>query len=142
KTAFKISANLVRPLADASSSDHPESTQKTLRGGTKSVGELGRPKVVMEGVLPEAPSSRLARKLVLNFALGKRDQATTNAFIEGLRLAASRSPYQLTADGFGTYPQAIENTLSDRVDFAQLIKVYRASPEGERKYSPAEVVST
>jgi IS1 family transposase len=81
-------------------------------------------------------------KLVLNFALGKRDQATTNVFIEGLRQATSRQPYQLTADGFITYPSAIENTLSDRVDFAQLIKVYRASPEGERRYSPAEVVST
>jgi hypothetical protein len=28
------------------------------------------------------------------------------------------------------------------VNFAQLIKVYRARPEGERRYSPAEVVST
>jgi len=28
------------------------------------------------------------------------------------------------------------------VDFAQLIKVYRATPEGERMYSPAEVVTT
>jgi transposase InsO family protein len=37
---------------------------------------------------------------------------------------------------------AMENTLSDRCDFAQLIKVYRATPEGERRYSPAEVVST
>jgi len=81
-------------------------------------------------------------KLVLNFALGKRDQQTTNVFIEGLRLATARSPYQLTADGFPAYPSAIENTLSDRCDFAQLIKVYRASPEGERRYSPAEVVST
>jgi hypothetical protein len=77
-------------------------------------------------------------KLVLNFALGKRDQETTNQFIEGLRLATARQPYQPTADGIGTYPQAIENTLSDRVDFAQLIKVYRATPEGERRYSPAE----
>jgi transposase-like protein/IS1 family transposase len=81
-------------------------------------------------------------KLVLNFALGKRDQATTNAFIEGLRLATAPQPYQLTADGFGSYPFAIENTLGDRCDFAQLIKVYRATPEGERRYSPAEVVST
>jgi IS1 family transposase len=81
-------------------------------------------------------------KLVLNFALGKRDQQTTNAFIEGLRLATSPQPFQVTADGFPTYPFAIENTLGDRVDFAQLIKVYRATPEGERKYSPAEVVST
>jgi hypothetical protein len=48
----------------------------------------------------------------------------------------------VTADGFPAYPSAIENTLSDRCDFAQLVKVYRASPEGERRYSPAEVVST
>ena len=32
--------------------------------------------------------------------------------------------------------------LGGRVDFARLIKVYRATPEGERRYSPAEVVST
>jgi transposase-like protein/IS1 family transposase len=81
-------------------------------------------------------------KLVLNFALGKRNQATTNAFIEGLRAATSDAPYQITADGFAPYVSAIDSTLSDRVDFAQLIKVYRATPEGERRYSPAEVVST
>lgn len=81
-------------------------------------------------------------KLVLNFALGKRDQRTTDAFIEGLRLATSSQSFQVTTDGFAPYRSAIENTLSDRVDFAQLIKVYRATPEGERKYSPAEVVDT
>jgi IS1 family transposase len=81
-------------------------------------------------------------KLVLNFALGKRNQATTDIFIEGLRGATSRQSYQISADGFTPYVSAIENTLSDRCDFAQLIKVYRATPEGERRYSPAEVVST
>ena len=81
-------------------------------------------------------------KLVLNFALGKRNQDTTDIFIEGLRHATARQRYQITADGFAPYVSAIENTLADRVDFAQLIKVYRAMPEGERKYSPAEVVST
>lgn len=80
-------------------------------------------------------------KLVLNFALGKRNQATTDIFIEGLRHATASSNFQITADGFGPYVSAIDNTLSDRVDFAQLIKVYRATPEGERMYSPAEVVS-
>jgi len=79
-------------------------------------------------------------KLILNFAIGKRDQRTTDAFIEGLRLATSGN-FQVTADGFSPYVSAIDSTLSDRVDFAQLIKVYRATPEGERKYSPAEVVS-
>jgi IS1 family transposase/transposase-like protein len=81
-------------------------------------------------------------KLVLNFAVGKRDQRTTDAFIEGLRLATSDQQFQITTDGFVPYRSAIDTTLSDRVDFAQLIKVYRATPEGERRYSPAEVVST
>jgi transposase-like protein/IS1 family transposase len=81
-------------------------------------------------------------KLVLNFALGKRTQATTDIFIEGLRHATSKKEFQITTDGFAPYTTAIENTLADRVDFAQLIKVYRATSEGERRYSPAEVVST
>jgi IS1 family transposase/transposase-like protein len=77
-------------------------------------------------------------KLVLNIALGKRDQATTNVFIEGLRHATS-GEFQITTDGFAPYRYAIPNTLEDRCDFAQLIKVYRASVEGEARYSPAEV---
>jgi IS1 family transposase len=81
-------------------------------------------------------------KLVLNFAVGKRDQATTDVFIEGLRMATTTGRFQITTDGFTPYRSAIANTLDDRCDFAQLIKVYRATPEGERRYSPAEVVST
>ena len=65
-------------------------------------------------------------KIVLNFALGKRDQKTTDISIEGLRLATSRKNYQLSPDGFAAYPSAVENTLGDQVEFAQLIKVYRA----------------
>jgi IS1 family transposase len=80
-------------------------------------------------------------KLVLNFALGKRNQATTDQFIEGLR-HATRGNYQVSADGFSPYVSAIDSTLSDRVDFAQMIKTYRSTPEGERRYSPSEIVST
>jgi transposase-like protein/IS1 family transposase len=80
-------------------------------------------------------------KLVLNIALGKRDQATTDIFIEGLR-HATRGNFQVTTDGFTPYRSAISNTLEDRVEFAQLIKVYRAASEGEARYSPAEVAKT
>ncbi len=80
-------------------------------------------------------------KLVLNIAMGKRDQGTTDAFIEGVRQATARGYLQITTDGFAPYRTAIPNTLGDRCDFAQLIKVYRAAPEGERRYSPAEVQS-
>jgi len=81
-------------------------------------------------------------KLVLNFALGKRDQATTDIFIEGLRHATSGQNFQITTDGFIPYASSIDTTLSDRVDYAQFVKVYRATPEGERRYSPAEVVAS
>lgn len=81
-------------------------------------------------------------KLILNFALGKRNQETTDLFIEGLRAATSSQHFQVTTDGFAPYVSAIDAKLDDRVDFARLIKVYRATPEGERRYSPAEVVDT
>jgi transposase-like protein/IS1 family transposase len=80
-------------------------------------------------------------KLVLNIAMGKRDQSTTDVFIEGVRHATARAHFQFTTDGFAPYKSAITTTLHDRCDFAQLIKVYRAAPEGERRYSPAEVES-
>jgi len=81
-------------------------------------------------------------KLVLNFAPGKRNQVTTDIFLEGLRHATSRQRFQITTNGFAPYRSAIVNTFEDRADFAQLIKVYPATPEGERRYGPAEIVST
>jgi transposase-like protein/IS1 family transposase len=82
-------------------------------------------------------------KLVLNIALGKRNQATTDVFVEGIRHATANSKFQITTDGFAPYRSAVTTTLHDRITgFAQLIKVYRASQEGEARYSPAEVAST
>ena len=81
-------------------------------------------------------------KLVLNIAMGKRDQTTTDAFVEGVRHATRHGRFQVTTDGFSPYRSAITTTLHDRCDYAMLIKVYAANPEGERKYSPAEVAST
>jgi IS1 family transposase len=81
-------------------------------------------------------------KLVLNIAMGKRDQITTNASIEGLRDAIQPGiHFQITSDGLAPYKTSIPDTFGSSVDYAMLIKVYRAAPEGERKYSPAEVSS-
>ena len=70
-------------------------------------------------------------KLVLNIAMGKRDQGTTDALIEGVRQATATTPFQITTDGFKPYRSAITTTLHDRCAFAQLLRVYRASVEGE-----------
>lgn len=80
-------------------------------------------------------------KLVLNFALGRRDQATTDAFIEGLRAATAPVQFQITTDGFRPYVSAITTTLHDRADFAMQIKVY-ANSKDEHRYSPGDVVAT
>jgi transposase-like protein/IS1 family transposase len=79
-------------------------------------------------------------KLVINFALGRRDTATTQLFIEGLRDAIAPGQFQISTDGFGPYVPAIDDTLGHRVDFGQIIKTYGSDPEGQRRYSPAEVV--
>ena len=77
-------------------------------------------------------------KLVLNFALGRRNQSTTDAFIEGLRLATSPRRFQITTDGFSSYIPAIQWALDDRVDYGILVKQYADSRIEEKRYSPAE----
>jgi IS1 family transposase len=81
-------------------------------------------------------------KLVLNIAMGKRDKATTDVFVEGVRDSiAPGCSFQITTDGFAPYKAAVSDTFSDCADFAMLIKVYKAAADGDRKYSPAEVSS-
>jgi len=79
-------------------------------------------------------------KLVLAWHLGKRDALNTDKFVYKLALATGRQRYQLTTDGWKAYIKAVEMFLGGRVHFAQLVKVYGASREGEQRYSPAEVV--
>ncbi len=79
-------------------------------------------------------------KLVLAWHLGRRDMRHTVEFTEKINEATS-GRFQITTDGFISYPDAIAYSLGTRVDFAQLVKVYK-QPEGigERRYSPAEVI--
>jgi transposase-like protein/IS1 family transposase len=81
-------------------------------------------------------------KLVLAWHLGQRDMVNTEAFTEKHDYATS-GHFQLTTDGWKPYENAVSYSLGTRVDFAQLIKVYgKNDVEGERKYSPPEVVET
>lgn len=79
-------------------------------------------------------------KLILCHHLGKRDQLSTNLFIRKLAKATSDRRFQLTSDGFKPYVKAVTTQLRNRVDFAQLVKVYGVSRDGEQRYSPADVV--
>lgn len=84
-------------------------------------------------------------KLVLAFELGKRTVTSATRFMKKLALATNPNQhFQLTTDGLNAYPLAVGNILGhegNRVDYAQLIKIYAYNtPEDARRYSPPEVV--
>lgn len=81
-------------------------------------------------------------KLMPSFLVGSRDAGCATEFMQDLagRLV---NRVQLTTDGHKMYLSAVEDAFSGSVDFAQLIKVYGAAPEGpEVRYSPAECIGT
>ena len=75
-------------------------------------------------------------KLVASWYVGERDSEAAMTFIGDLapRLA---SRIQLTSDGHKPYLEAIEGAFGADIDYAMLVKVYGAAPEGQRRYSPA-----
>lgn len=75
-------------------------------------------------------------KLVASWYVGNRDSEAAMTFIDDLapRLA---SRVQLTSDGHKPYLEAIEGAFGGDIDYAMLVKVYGAAPEGQRRYSPA-----
>ena len=79
-------------------------------------------------------------KLVLAWHLGKRDQLSTDIFIDRLGRATSKDRYQLTSDGLRHYSKAVKAQLRGRVDYAKLVKVYSNPRDGETRYSQGEVV--
>lgn len=76
-------------------------------------------------------------KLMISYAVGGRNAEYAAGLVDDLasRLAGR---VQLTTDGHRPYLQAIEGAFGCDVDYAMLIKLYGAAPEGQRRYSPAE----
>jgi IS1 family transposase len=80
-------------------------------------------------------------KLIVSWAVGRRDGFTASAFIRDLadRLA---SRVQLTTDGHKVYLEAVEGAFGTEIDYAMLVKMYegdsgRKAP-AEQRYSPAQ----
>ncbi len=78
-------------------------------------------------------------KLVLAFVVGRRTLPNAMELMSKVRRATSPARFQLTTDGLNSYIAAVDEFLSDRCDYAQLVKVYaQETPEDARRYSPAE----
>ncbi|PZT91009.1 MAG: IS1 family transposase [Citromicrobium sp.] len=79
-------------------------------------------------------------KLIVSYLVGGRDAEYALEFMDDLR-ARLANRVQLTTDGHGAYLEAVEEAFGADVDYAQLVKIYGAAPNGpETRYSPAECV--
>ena len=76
-------------------------------------------------------------KLVPCWHVGTRDGDAAMEFIDDLASRLVNRP-QVTTDGHKAYLYAMDAVFGGEVDYAQLVKLYGPSPEGQRRYSPAE----
>ncbi len=80
-------------------------------------------------------------KLVPSWHIGSRNADHGLVFMTDLKSRLANR-VQLTTDGHKVYLKAVEYTFGMDVDFAMLIKLYGETPEGERRYSPADCIAT
>jgi len=78
-------------------------------------------------------------KLAISWFVGDRNAGAASVFLTD---AASRlaNRVQLTTDGHEAYLRAVESAFGNEIDYAMLEKIYGPSPDGEKRYSPAECI--
>jgi IS1 family transposase len=78
-------------------------------------------------------------KLCVSYLVGGRDSGWAHDFMQD---CANRinSRVQITTDGHKVYMNAVEGAFGMDCDYAQLQKIYGASMEPERQYSPARCI--
>lgn len=80
-------------------------------------------------------------KLVISWLTGRRDAGYAADFLQDVASRLSNR-VQLTSDGHKMYLDAVPDAFGEAVDFAQLVKVYGDSTEGQKRYSPAQCLGT
>lgn len=80
-------------------------------------------------------------KLVASWRVGDRTTEMANEFIDDLagRLA---NRIQLSSDGLRLYIDAVEGAFGNRIDYAQLVKIYGGSDGGQKRYSSGYCIGT
>ena len=80
-------------------------------------------------------------KLAVSWLVGNRDAQYARIFINDVA-SRLKNRVQLTTDGLKAYLDAVDESFGTEIDFAQLVKLYGKSLEGEHRYSPAECTGT
>jgi IS1 family transposase len=79
-------------------------------------------------------------KLMISWLVGGGDSEAAIIFMDDLRSRVA-DRVQLTSDGHKAYLEAVEGAFGGDIDYAQLVKLYGASPESMKgRYSPAECI--
>jgi len=78
-------------------------------------------------------------KLVVGYLVGGRGADWASGFMEDCA-SRIRGRVQITTDGHRAYLEAVEGAFGMDVDFATLQKIYGASEETEKRYSPAKCI--
>jgi len=80
-------------------------------------------------------------KLVASYTVADRSRTAAQLFIADLAKRVKHD-VQITTDGYRVYVDAIAGAFGTGIDYAVLTKIYDEVPEGQRRYSPPEVVGT
>jgi transposase-like protein/IS1 family transposase len=80
-------------------------------------------------------------KLIVAWHLGNRTEQDAIVFLEKLYLATEPTKrFQMSTDAFRGYDHTVNEVLGTKVDYAQIIKLYRATRPDEARYSPSECI--
>ena len=76
-------------------------------------------------------------KLIVSYNVGDRSGETAIELMDDLRSRLANR-VQLSTDGHRAYLEAVEGAFGGDIDYAQVIKMYGATPSPAGRYSPAE----
>ena len=80
-------------------------------------------------------------KLGPSWLVGQRDGGAATEFVCDLAARLSNR-VQITTDGHRAYVDAVEEAFGSGVDYAMLIKIYGQPVEGQKRYSPPQIIGT
>jgi IS1 family transposase len=80
-------------------------------------------------------------KLVISYLVGGREAGFAADFLKDVAERLSNR-VQLTTDGHKMDLRAVPAAFGNDIDYAQLVKVYGNDFEGQKRYSPAQVLGT
>ena len=78
-------------------------------------------------------------KLICNWLVGNRSVGCAMQLMDDLK-ARLVNRVQITTDGHKPYLYAVDVAFGKEVDYAQLVKLYGNSVEGQKRYSPADCI--